>query len=270
MYDAFPVYAEAFDAACGAFEGVGLGGLRGVMWSSEEVHQTRFAQAALFVHEVALVALLESWGVVADVVAGHSLGGLTAAYVAGVWSLGDAARLIEARGRLMQALSSGGAMAAVEASEAEVREAFGGIDIAAVNGPRAVVVSGPEAEVEGVREYFRDRRSRRLSVSHAFHSVLMEPVLDAFREVVAGLECRPPLRRVISDATGEVLTAEQAADPDYWVGHVRGTVRFADVVANADVTRFVEIGPDAALTPMVQQTLPEAVCFPLQRAGQDE
>ncbi|MFE0459612.1 SDR family NAD(P)-dependent oxidoreductase [Kitasatospora sp. NPDC058965] len=228
---AFPVFAAAWAEVT---EHLDLGG-------EDQLHQTQFAQPAIFAFEVALFRLLESWGVRPDYLAGHSIGEIAAAHVAGVFSLADAAKLVTERGRLMQALPAGGAMLAVEATEEEVTGL--GVDIAAVNGARAVVLSGPEAEIDRVAEHFADRRTKRLTVSHAFHSSLMDPMLDEFRAVVNGLTINQPLIPLVNDV----------ASVEYWVNHVRGTVRFADALttlANHGVTRFLEVGPDAALTPM--------------------
>ncbi|MFE0462726.1 SDR family NAD(P)-dependent oxidoreductase, partial [Kitasatospora sp. NPDC058965] len=228
---AFPVFAAAWAEVT---EHLDPGG-------EDQLHQTQFAQPAIFAFEVALFRLLESWGVRPDYLAGHSIGEIAAAHVAGVFSLADAAKLVTERGRLMQALPAGGAMLAVEATEEEVTGL--GVDIAAVNGARAVVLSGPEAEIDRVAEHFADRRTKRLTVSHAFHSSLMDPMLDEFRAVVNGLTINQPLIPLVNDV----------ASVEYWVNHVRGTVRFADALttlANHGVTRFLEVGPDAALTPM--------------------
>ncbi|MBD2819074.1 polyketide synthase dehydratase domain-containing protein [Streptomyces parvulus] len=204
---------------------------------------------------------------------------MAAAHVAGVFSLEDACALVAARGRLMQALPAGGSMVAVEATEAEVLEHLGtvaGASIAAVNGPSSVVVSGVEEAVAAVAEAFREqgRRVSRLRVSHAFHSPLMEPMLDEFRGVVAGLSFGEPRVPVVSNVTGRVAEAGELADPGYWVRHVREAVRFDDGVralVEQGVSRFVELGPDGVLCGMARERAGEdAVLVPLLRKDRDE
>jgi acyl transferase domain-containing protein len=201
---------------------------------------------------VALCRLLESWGVTPAVVAGHSIGEIAAAHVAGVMTYEDGLALARARGRLMQALPPGGVMVAVEAAEEKVRPLLrDGADIAAVNGPEAVVVSGPEAAVEAVVAELGDVRRKRLRVSHAFHSSLMEPMLDDFRAVVAKLDLRDPELPLVSGLTGRPVEPGEVSDPEYWVRQVREPVRFADAVEAADADLYVEVGPDAVLAPMI-------------------
>ncbi|WP_433470670.1 type I polyketide synthase [Saccharomonospora azurea] len=269
LYAEFPVFAEAFDAACGLLNPR----LREVIESdAEELNQTEFAQAALFAVEVALFRLLESWGVRPDFLMGHSIGEIAAAHVAGVLSLEDACTLVAARGRLMQALPAGGAMVAVEATEDEFEptDEFG---IAAINGPSSVVISGVESAVLAVAEDFaaRGRRTKRLAVSHAFHSPLMEPMLDEFREVLGGLVFQQPRIPVVSNLTGEL--SNDLASPEYWVSHVREAVRFADGVttlAAQGVSNFVELGPDGVLSGMAQQSVSDGLFVPVLRGDRPE
>ncbi|MFE6434695.1 type I polyketide synthase, partial [Streptomyces rochei] len=281
LYARFPVFAEAFDAVCAVLDGLLGRPLREVVWGedAESLNGTEFAQAGLFAVEVALFRLVESWGVRPEFVAGHSIGEVAAAHVAGVFSLADACALVAARGRLMQALPAGGSMVAVEATEAEVLahlEAVAGASVAAVNGPSSVVVSGVEEAVAAVAEAFREqgRRTSRLRVSHAFHSPLMEPMLDEFRQVVEALSYERQRIPVISNVSGALAEPGEVQDPEYWVRHVREAVRFDDGVralVEQGVSRFVELGPDGVLCGMARERAGEdAVLVPMLRKDRDE
>ncbi|MFL6121194.1 SDR family NAD(P)-dependent oxidoreductase, partial [Actinophytocola sp.] len=234
----------------------------------ELLDRTAWTQPALFAVEVALFRLLESWGVRPDFVTGHSIGEIAAAHVAGVFSLADAARLVTARGALMQALPAGGAMLSVRAPEAKVAPLLGeDVAIAAVNGPNSVVIAGPRDAVAAIGDTLAatGHKTRWLTVSHAFHSPLMDPMLAEFRTVVAGLRLHEPA----------VAMPGAVTDPEYWVSHVREPVRFADTVtglADAGVTTFVEVGPDGVLTAMTSETLADrdVLAVPLLRRDRPE
>ncbi|MGW0779120.1 type I polyketide synthase, partial [Streptomyces sp. NPDC002835] len=272
LYARFPVFAEAFDAVCAECDVP----VREVVWSEDgdALNGTMFAQAGLFAVEVALFRLVESLGVWPDFVAGHSVGEIAAAHVAGVLSLADACALVAARGRLMQALPEGGAMLAVQAAEDEVRPLLAEfVSLAAVNGPTSLVVSGTEDAVEKMDAHFSELglKTSRLRVSHAFHSPLMDPMLDEFRAVVEGLSFSAPRIPMATDAA-------LVCDPEYWVRHVRETVRFADdirALRTAGATAFAELGPDGVLTALAQEILsdedPADITFtPVLRRGRGE
>ena len=216
-----------------------------------------------------------------DFLVGHSIGELAAAHVAGVLSLADACKVVAARGRLMQALPSGGAMVALQASEDEVLPLLAGLEdragIAALNGPAATVVAGESAVVDQVADAVKalGRKVSRLRVSHAFHSPLMEPMLADFRAVLESVEFGQPSLAVVSNVTGRAATAAELGSVDYWVGHVRQPVRFADGLswlAEHQATRFLEIGPDGTLTAMAQGSLnpDEVLTVPVLRKDRPE
>nr|WP_058041681.1 type I polyketide synthase [Streptomyces roseifaciens] len=260
LYEAFPVFAEHFDRAAALLDKSLERPLAEVLFGSPDegfdraglLERTACTQAALFATEVALFRLLESFGLRPDWLAGHSVGEFAAAHVAGVWSLEDAVAAVSARGRLMQALPEGGAMVAVRAAEDEVAPLLDErMSIAAVNGPRSVVVSGDADAVLALAEGFD--RSKRLRVSHAFHSHHMDAMLAEFGEVMGGLSAADPAIPLVSTLTGRPATGEELRSPEYWVRHVRETVRFADAVAALEaqgVTTFLELGPDAVLAAM--------------------
>ncbi|MFF8732605.1 beta-ketoacyl synthase N-terminal-like domain-containing protein [Streptomyces sp. NPDC015171] len=260
---AFPVFDAALSEVCAVLDPLLGRSLRELMWSgpAELLDRTRYAQPALFAYEVALYRLVGSWGVVPDRLVGHSVGEIAAAQVAGALSLPDACRLVAARGRLMEALPAGGAMAAVRLSEREITpwldgQPAGGVAVAAVNGPHSVVLSGAEGPLTELTARLANagHRTKRLTVSHAFHSPLMDPMLADFRTAVGELDAAEPSVPLVSCLTGRPLTRDEARDPDHWVRHVREPVRFAqamDRLLGEGIDVFLELGPQAALTPMV-------------------
>ncbi|MDT8912319.1 SDR family NAD(P)-dependent oxidoreductase [Amycolatopsis sp. PS_44_ISF1] len=268
LYAAFPAYAAAFDAVCAACDPHLPVPLRDVVFGGEGLDDTRFTQPALFAVEVALHRLVESWGVRPDYLIGHSVGEISAAHVAGVLSLPDASRLVTARAALMGDLPPGGGMLAVglpETSigaelEAALGEAAGTVGIAAVNAPASIVLSGPVEALERVAEHGSAGgvRTRRLPVSHAFHSPLVEPALDGFAAVLAELSFAPPTVPIVSNLSGKPVAAHEVTTPEYWLRHAREAVRFADGIAflaGEGVRTFLELGPDRALTVMAAQCL---------------
>jgi acyl transferase domain-containing protein/acyl carrier protein len=265
LYRAFPVFKNALDEVCAELDGHLGRSLLEVLFAdagtptASLLDQTMFTQTALFALEVSLFRLLGQWGVRPDYLVGHSIGELSAACVAEALTLEDACKLAAARGRLMGALPGGGAMVAVQASEEEVSETLNGLEqrvaIAAVNGPSSVVLSGDEQAILELKELWagRDRKTRRLQVSHAFHSPHVEGMLEQLGQVAGELSFAEPRIPIVSNLTGEPLSAEQLGDPSYWVRHARRTVRFADGVRwllARGVESFLEVGPDGVLSAM--------------------
>ncbi|GGV64917.1 hypothetical protein GCM10010294_17290 [Streptomyces griseoloalbus] len=266
LYDTFPAYARAFDAVATALDPHLDQPLGEALRTGHRLDETAVTQPALFAVEVALYRLLESFGATPDVVAGHSIGELAAAHVAGVLDLADAAALVAARGRLMQSAPPGGAMIAVQATEEQVAALLDGhthhLAVAAVNGPRSVVLAGDSEAAEEVAGQLRaaGHRTTRLTVSHAFHSPHMDGVLDEFRKIAAGLTYHEPRVAAVSTVTGAAVAEGQWSSPEYWVEQIRATVRFADAVRTleaAGVTAFLEVGPDNVCAALAADCLRE-------------
>nr|WP_078531144.1 type I polyketide synthase [Streptomyces sp. PsTaAH-124] len=274
LADTYPVFAQALDTVLAAVDAHLERPLREVMWGEDAdlLNQTQYTQPALFAFEVALYRLVESWGVTPDYLAGHSIGEIAAAHVAGVFSLEDAARLVTARGRLMQSLPAGGTMIAVQATEDEIlpllTEQAG---IAALNSPQSTVISGAEAEVRAIAQHFaaQGRKTKQLAVSHAFHSPLMEPVLDDFRAVAESLTYERPRIAFVSTVTGDVVT-DELTTAAYWTEHIRKPVRLTDALTRLPAATHLEIGPDAVLTALGPAVAEDAVFVPAQRRSQGE
>ncbi|WP_394619036.1 SDR family NAD(P)-dependent oxidoreductase [Lentzea sp. JNUCC 0626] len=259
--EAFPVFATVLDEVCAELAHHGAP-VREALSSGGPLDDTGIAQPALFAVQVALARLLESFGVTPAAVAGHSVGEIAAAHVAGVLSLTDACTLVTARARLMSALPPGGAMVSVRATEADVRPRLNDkVALAAVNGP-SVVLSGVEEDVLAAVAAL-GHEHRRLRVSHAFHSPLMDPMLAEFRAVVETLAGKPPAVPFASGLSGAFV---EDFDADYWVRHVREPVRFADAVEALGDVAVLEVGPDSTLVPLLDDRPAEA----LLRKGFDD
>ncbi|MET9353992.1 beta-ketoacyl synthase N-terminal-like domain-containing protein [Streptomyces sp. NPDC006617] len=286
LYDAVPRFAEVLDEICAELDRHLDRPLLSVLFapvrSAEAalINQTVYTQASLFAVEVALYRLVEYLGVRPDYLIGHSVGELAAAHVAGVFSLRDACRLVTGRGRLMQSAVTGGAMVAVAADHERVHESLPAdrrVGIAAINGPQATVISGDAEAVTDLTAHWRRRgvKTKRLRVSHAFHSHHLDPILEDFRQIAGDLRYEPPRIPIVSNVTGTLATAEELCSPDYWVRHVRGTVNFLDGVRwleEQGVDRFLELGPEAVLSGMVQDCMTGApvLVSPLIRGGRPE
>jgi acyl transferase domain-containing protein/acyl carrier protein len=295
LRQSFATFSDALDEACEAFDPYLERPLREVLMAAEGVPEaqlmdrTLYTQAALFTLEFALFRLMHSWDVQPDFLIGHSIGELAAAHAAGMFSLADGCALVAARGRLMEALPAGGAMVSVQASEKEVLGSLKGfegrVDLAAVNGPASITISGDEQAVLELADRWarQGRKTKRLPVSHAFHSHRMDAMLDEFAQVVRNVSFAPPSIPIISNLTGEPVGHERICSAEYWVEHVRQPVRFMDGMMwlrAQGVSSFLELGPESVLSAMGQECLsqaaldsePEGPKFlaPLLRGGRSE
>ncbi|SON63958.1 Narbonolide/10-deoxymethynolide synthase PikA1, modules 1 and 2 [Mycobacterium simulans] len=264
-------FADTLDEVCAALDPHLDVSLRKVLSaeadgaSAELLHQTTYAQPALFAFGVAMHAALVSAGITPDCLLGHSIGELTAAYIAGVFSLPDAAVLVSARGRLMQACAPG-AMLAIQASEHNILallDQYPDTALAAINSPTSVVVAGPFDQLDRLRDYCASQhyKATPLKVSHAFHSPAMDPALPEFEAIAAGVTLRPPTVPILSNLTGQLATPDQLTSPRYWTQHLRQSVRFHDCVARLLAQgehTFVELSPHPVLAPAITDTLAQA------------
>jgi len=267
LYDEEPIFRAVVDQAAAVLAGTPAADVRDLLLADRgdeaaaaRLAETAMTQPALFVVEYAMARVLLAWGIRPDALAGHSVGEYVAASLAGVVPFETALAVVAERGRLM-ASASPGAMLALSVPEAEARTMVAGLEavaatdlsLAAVNGPRQCVVAGPEPAIAALQRLAEEqnRPARRLNVSHAFHSTLMEPILDAFGQALARVPLAEPAIPFLSNLSGGWIAAAEAMDPAYWTRHLRGTVRFADNLAalGAEPGRIlVEVGPGNTLS----------------------
>ena len=280
LYDSAPAFREAFDRCAVALDQVLPKPIHSVVFGPNAdaalLNQTSFAQPAMYAIEVALASLWRTWGIDPLAVMGHSFGEYAAACVAGALPLEDGARMVAARGRLVQALPADGAMAVIGASEESVRAKLqrhpGRLAIAAVNGPANTVVSGERAAVDALAGEFASAGARvtALRISHAFHSPLMDPVLDEFEREVSGVKFAEPQTVLISNLSGQVADLALIGRAPYWRKHMREAVRFSDsmrTLAAQGVTHYIEVGPHPVLSGMGSECVQGAAWLPSLREG---
>ncbi|WP_169810947.1 acyltransferase domain-containing protein, partial [Nocardia amikacinitolerans] len=289
LYHAYPTFAAALDDACAALDPHLDKPLRDLLFASPDsdharlLNDTRYTQPALFALHVALYRLLTSVGPIPAHLAGHSIGELAVAHVAAILSLDDAATLVAARARLMhQHAVPGGAMIAIAATADEITTALQSLDptgdhlaIAAVNSPTNTVISGEATLAHTLADHFRGqgRKTRVLTVSHAFHSPHMRPVLDPFRAVAATLTYHSPTIPIVSTLTGTLADPHHITTPDYWVDHIHSPVRYLDAIDTLTAnhtTTYLELGPDPTLTSLTTDihadtTAPQPTILPTLR-----
>ncbi|EHD23260.1 MULTISPECIES: type I polyketide synthase [Brenneria] len=263
LYHMSPVFAQTLDEVCRYLDPLLPQPLKTVMFAEKSsadallLDRTDFTQAALFAFETALCRTVMHLGVQPDVLSGHSIGEITAAYIAGVFTLADAATFVATRGRLMESITVDGAMVAIEASETEVLPSLQGyeacVSIAAINAPSSVVISGDTNTVLSIAEQWQSRgyRTHRLRTSHAFHSPHIDSIVDTLRRTLSALSFQAPAIPIVSTVTGQRLTNEQACSVEYWANQARCAVRFDAAVQwleTHNIVAALEIGPDGVLT----------------------
>ncbi|NES88127.1 polyketide synthase [Okeania sp. SIO2B9] len=273
LYETEPVFKDVLNRCETAFLGHCGHSLLDVLLAKDEdtsIHRTEFAQPGLYALECGIAALFLSWGIQPSMVIGHSVGEFAAAWVAGVFQLEEGLMLVAERGRLMQELPESGSMISVFAAQDVVMgyiQDYTDVSIAAINGPKAVVISGKQESLTQIIQHLQAEHInyRELVVSHGFHSSLMDPILDTFERFASQFDFHPPQIPFISNLTGDLLDADRTLDATYWTDHIRGTVRFHDglkTIVDSGLTMFLEIGPKPILCGLGQREFPELNWIP--------
>jgi polyketide synthase 12 len=282
LYATYPVFAAAVDEACAVFDPLLGRSLREVMFSeSELLNQTLYTQPALFTLHTALFRLLESAGVRPDYLVGHSIGELSAAHVAEMLSLTDAATLVYHRARLMDQITTPGTMLAIQADETTARDLIEDhedeISLAAINAPRSTVLSGDPEILQQIAAQLKGRgvKNKQLTVSHAFHSPHQDQILYEFQQIAESITYQAPQIPIVSTLTGQLADAQQMSTGEYWTEQLRHTVRHADAIttlAGLGTNHYLELTSSPTLTPLAAETLEEtpAALIPTLRNGQPE
>ncbi len=285
LYETHPAFKKTIDLCNGILSEKFDINLTELLYSSdrkpEEIHQTKYTQPALFAIEYAVAKLWESWGITPEAVIGHSIGEITAACYSGVISLEDALKIVAVRGKLMQSLPQNGIMAVVFSNVEEVSELiseFGEkVSIAGINGPANTVISGQTELVEKVLEKAKNKNIKivKIKTSHAFHSALMDPILDEFNNSISDVKFNRPNIPIISNITGKFIGEEEIQDSNYWTKHIRSAVNYYDGIkslVDSGFKIFIEVGPHPSLLSMARAAFPdyEALWLPSLKKENDD
>ncbi|MFC8455285.1 acyltransferase domain-containing protein, partial [Kitasatospora sp. NPDC057223] len=289
LYKTFPAYAQAIDNITDAFTPHLPHPLRDILHAqpgtphAELLHTTQYAQPAIFALGTALTHLLTTRNITPTAVLGHSIGAYAAAHTAGILTLTDATTLVATRANLMQQAPTNGTMTAIQATPQEAQTAIEAIDghqhlvsIAAINSATSIVISGDTTTVNTITNHFHNqgRRTKQLTVSHAFHSPHMDTVLDQFLTTASQITYHQPTIPFISDLTGQLATHQELTNPHYWTNHIRNTVQYHQALTTThtltNTTTYLELGATPTLTPPTRETLDNTTVLPLLRNNDNE
>lgn len=265
LYQDEPIYKAAIDQCAALLVPYLKLDIREILFPSEpseaaaeRLKDTRYTQPALFVTEYAMAKLWMHWGILPTLFCGHSIGEYVAAHLSGVFSLEDGLKLIAIRGAMVSELPSGSMLSVRHEVKAISEMLTGDLTIAAVNSPKLCVVAGADDQVNEFARLLDSREiaNKLLFTSHAFHSAMMDPIVEDFKKVVAEVNLNAPEITIVSTVTGNILTKEQATDPDYWAGHLRKTVQFSkaiETILETEQPLFLEVGPGTVTSTLIKQ-----------------